>query len=109
MAGNKRLAGRVQAEHHAIRCGYRPPPDTADQSAERPFAEVAEEYLRWGESQGGRGGRPWGRGHARMRRSLLTWWQEKLGLSVLADLNSILPEVEQALQELQAKVVRVKH
>jgi site-specific recombinase XerC len=38
-----------------------------------------------------------------MRRSLLTWWQEKLGLSVLADLKSILPEVEQALQALQAK------
>jgi hypothetical protein len=99
----KRLAQRVQAEHNEIRCGYRPPPDTADRNAQRPFAEVAEEYLRWGESQGGRGGRPWGRGHARMRRSLLAWWQEKLGLSVLADLDLILPDVEEALRELQAK------
>ena len=103
MARDTKTGRRVQAEHNEIRCGYRPPPDKADQSAQRPFVEVAEEYFRWGESQGGRGGRPWGRGHARMRRSLLTWWQEKLGLSVLADLNSILPAAEQALQELQAK------
>jgi integrase len=64
---------------------------------------VVEEYLSWGEAQGGRGGRPWSRPHARNRRTCLSWWQESLGLETLADLEGILPRVEKALRELQGE------
>ena len=96
------LAGRVEREHLEIRRGWRPAPTSALKHARRGFAEVRDEYLAWGNSQGGRGGRPWGKGHARMRRSLLAWWEERLELDLLGELDGILPRVEEALRELQA-------
>ena len=36
-----------------------------------------------------------------MRQSLLGWWQNKLGLITLADLDGILPRVEEELRDLQ--------
>ncbi|NOZ23896.1 MAG: site-specific integrase, partial [Planctomycetes bacterium] len=69
----------------------------------RPFKEVAAEYMEWGESQGGRGGRSWSKTHARMRRSHLTWWKKRLGLRTLADVDGILSRVEKALRELGDK------
>ncbi len=59
--------------------------------------------LAWGESQGGRGGRPWGKTHVRNRITHLGWWQERLGLEILANLEGVLPCVEEALRELQVK------
>jgi len=98
-----KLALRVQAQEDEIRNGYRPPPRSADKHATRPFSEVVDEYLIWGESQGGRGGRPWAKGHARMRQSHLAWWKERLGLETLADLNGVLPRIEKILRELQKR------
>src|SRR5881409_1386768 len=64
----EKLALRVQSDQDAIRNGWRPAPKTSDKP--RLFKEVSTEYLAWGQSQGGRGGHPWGKTHARMRRSL---------------------------------------
>src|SRR5262245_29049938 len=69
----EKFALNVQSEQDAIRKGWRPPPKSSD--VPRDFGDVLKEYLAWGEAQGGRGGRPWGETHARMRRSHLDWWQ----------------------------------
>jgi hypothetical protein len=91
----------VEKEHDEIRKGYRPAPNSAEQHRKSLWSDVLKEYLAWGESQGGRGGRPWGEHHARLRRARLTWWGEQLGLSILADLEGVLPRVEKALRNLQ--------
>ena len=98
-----RMAQRLEDEHRQIRLGYRPAPASADRHRARPFAEVAAEYQAWGESQGGRNGRPWSKTHANERRKKLAYWRERLGLETLGDLDGILPRVEEALRELQAK------
>ena len=97
----QRIADRLEDEHRQVRLGYRPAPQAADRQRHRPVEEVKAEYLAWGESQGGRGGRPWGKTHARMRQSLLRWWRDRLGLITLADLDGILPRVEEELRALQ--------
>jgi len=92
---------REQAKHDEIRKGIRPLPKLSDRS--RSFPETASEYCDWGETQGGRNGHPWGHDHADKRRRHLKWWQEKLKLSILADLDGILPRVECALRGLIKK------
>src|SRR5262249_41083044 len=83
--------------------GYRPAMQTADKHLHCPFVDIKDEYVAWGETQGGRDGRPWGKTHARNRRTHLSWWQEQLGFESLADLAGILPRVEEALRELKTK------
>jgi len=97
----RRIAEHLEDEHIQIRLGYKKVKTSAAKYAKRSFREVADEYLAWGNSQGGRGGRPWGKTHARERKSKLAWWEECLGLEVLGDLEGILPRVEAALRELQ--------
>ena len=99
-AETRRMAEGLEDQHRQIRLGYRPVPKSAVTHAKRSFREVADEYLAWGKSQGGRGGRPWGKGHAYGRQSQLKWWQCRLGLLTLADLDCVLPRVEDALREL---------
>lgn len=99
-AETEKLAHHVQADQDAIRKGWRPPPKTSD--TPRVFDEVMAEYLAWGESQGGRGGRPWAPGHLRMRRSYLGWWKKQLSLEVVSDLVGSLPRVEKALRDHEA-------
>ena len=98
-----RMAERLEDEHRQVRLGYRPAPLAADKHGKRPIAEAVEEYLSWGEAQGGRGGRPWSTPHAGNRRTCLDWWQSTLGLVTLADLDGILPRVEKALRDLQGR------
>ncbi|MEW6358501.1 MAG: site-specific integrase [Planctomycetota bacterium] len=95
-----RMAERIEDEQRQIRLGYRPAPKSAEKHRNRPFAEVAGEYLAWGEAQGGKSGMSWSKGHLRMRQSRLGWWRAQLGLQTLADLDGILPRVEKALREL---------
>jgi integrase len=97
------MANRLEDEHRQVRIGYRPAPLSAKKHQSRPFIEVAQEYLAWGEAQGGRGGRPWGGTHLRNRRSHLNWWTERLGIETLADLEGVLPRVEEELRKLQRK------
>lgn len=96
-----RIAQKIEDDHRQVRLGYRPPSSPADKYKSRPFAEVVAEYISWGESQGGRGGRPWATEHARKRRDNLQWWQNQLGIQTLGEVNGILPRVEKALRELQ--------
>ena len=88
----KRQADLMQLRQDQIRSGDRP---SAKQSKPaRNIHEVAEEYLRWGECQGGRGGRPWGEIHARNRRHQLNGWRNLLQLKTMNDLQDCLPAVE---------------
>lgn len=95
------MAGRLEDEHRQVRLGYRPAQSSAQRHRNRAFHDVVLEYMSWGESQGGRGGHPWGKTHARNRRTHLKWWQEQLGIATLADLPGILPRVETELRGLQ--------
>jgi len=95
------MAERLEDEHRQVRVGYRPAPKAADKHKKRPFSEVATEYLSWGESQGGRRGHPWSKDHAVRKRCHLGWWQQRLGLERLGDVDGVLPRVEKALRELQ--------
>jgi hypothetical protein len=97
-----RIAQDAETEHRKIRLGYLPAPETVERYEEYPFADTLTEYLAWGEAQGGRGGRPWGREHARKRRERLNWWQNRLTLGHLSNLDGSLARVEAALRELQA-------
>ena len=97
------MARKFEDEHRQIRLGYRTAPTTADGHQLRSFTVVMEEYLAWGEAQGGRGGRAWSTPHARNRRTSLEGWKERLSLETLADLEGILPRVEKALRTLQAE------
>ena len=107
-AETRRMAERLEDEHRQIRLGYRPVPNSAAKHAKRPFSEVREEYLAWGKAQGGRGGRPWGRTHARERENKLAWWEGRLSLETLADLTGVLPRVEAVLRELQTNGRKTK-
>ena len=96
----RKLALAVQAEQDAIRRGWKPAPKPS--ARPRRISEVVDEYLAWGGAQGGRGGRPWGKTHLRMRKAHLAWWQERLDCELLSDLNGSLGDVERALRELEA-------
>ena len=96
----KQEAKRLDAEHRLVRQGVTPAPAPTKKHKQRPFEEAKLEYFAWGEAQGGRGGRAWGKDHARNRKARLTWWQEQLELGVLGDLVGCLPRAEEALREL---------
>ena len=98
------MARKFEDDHRQIRLGYRPAPKVSD--TPRVFADVAGEYLEWGKSQGGHGGRPWNRYHTHMRNRHLNFWKEHLNLTTLADLT--LPKVEAAAQELQRVKIKGK-
>lgn len=93
------LANQIQAEHDAIRKGWRPPPKPSD--TPRPFQEVCDEYLAWGMAQGGHHGRPWSSTHNRQKRNKLAFWKDRLGLSMLSDLVGSLARVEAVLRDLK--------
>jgi hypothetical protein len=99
-AETERLAHQIELRELEIKRGLRPVPKSADKAAARPFREVAAEYCEWGAVQGGRGGRPGGATHLRMRRDHLAWWAERLSLDSMADLAGVLPKVEAALRDL---------
>ncbi|HRU06741.1 MAG TPA: tyrosine-type recombinase/integrase [Candidatus Brocadiia bacterium] len=101
----RRIAADLEDEARKITLGYVEAPTTAAKHRGRAFAETAAEYLAWGKAQGGRGGRPWGPGHAHMRQTHLDWWKQRLGLETLADLDGgLLARAEAALRELGAEV-----
>jgi len=96
-----RLATRVEAEEYDIRKGIRTAPTPSIKARNRSFREVADEHIAWGKAQGGRGGRPWSATHSRMRIAQLQWWQNRLHLTKLGDLENVLPAVEAALRQLK--------
>ncbi len=95
-AETERIAAKIEAKHAAIRNGHLPRPKPKD----RPFDEASTAYFAWGETQGGRHGRPWAPEHTRKRRSQLSWWKERLELRYVSDLDGSLTSVEDALHDL---------
>ncbi len=95
------MARRFEDEHRQIRLGYRPMPKSYDDAKSRLFSDVAAEYLAWGKAQGGIGGRPWSLKHSQKRHFYLEHWRKTLGIKTLADLDGILPRLEQGLRVLQ--------
>jgi len=97
-----RMAQKLEQDHREVRLGYRPAPmDSARDT--KPFDEAVEEYLAWGETQGGRGGRPWGKTHAASRRRHLPFWRDRLGVRQVRDLEGTLARVERILRQLRAE------
>ena len=102
-AETRRIADRLEDEHRQVALGYRPAPKASDGARKRAFREVADEFLAWGKAQGGRRGLAWAPTHAYMRESFLDFWQERLGLVALGDVEGCLPRVEKVLRELQGQ------
>jgi len=98
-----RIACKIEQEHSEIRRGLRPAPTSAVKHGRREFSKVIEEYLAWGASQGGRGGRPWAKTHERKKKAQLNWWIATLGFQTLGEVEGCLPDVEKSLQGLQEK------
>src|SRR5262245_16627716 len=92
-------AQALEVRDAQIRLGVHPRPDQQSAMLARPIGEVIEEYLAWGQLQGGRGGRPWASKHQRQRATQLAWWQTCLHLRTLGDCINILPGVERLIQE----------
>ena len=98
----EQLAARIEQEQRDIRKGYREPPKNYTKYAGRALADFVAEYLAWGKSGGGHKGKPWAHYHHLERQRKLAFWQERLKLQTLADLEGILPKVEKVLREVQA-------
>ena len=73
-AETRRMAQSLEDKHLKVRLGYIAAPHPAEKHKNTPFREIADEYLDWGMASGGRGGRPWGKTHARERKNKLKWW-----------------------------------
>jgi hypothetical protein len=56
-----KIAQRLEDDHRQISLGYRPIPKTNLKHRNDPFEKAMQEYLDFGNMQGGRGGRPWGK------------------------------------------------
>src|SRR5437868_665520 len=76
------LAMRRQAHENEIRDGIIPAPKPIYK-----FRELADEYLAWGEAQGGHHGRPWSPRVIEKHRYLLAWWEQKLDLCTIDNLK----------------------
>ena len=93
------MAKKFEDDHRQIRLGYRPPKKTSD--TPRTFAEVVKEYISWGTSQGGHGGRKWSPVHVKMRtRHLTEFWPKHL--------KTMLAEVALQKVEVGARVLQDK-
>jgi len=99
----QRIADAIEGQQKEIReqvaLGLRKPPTSAEIAKPRPISEIVDEYLVWGEAQGGHGGRPWSPVHRAMRtRHLTEFWPEKIGLKSVSDIT--IPKVESAARQL---------
>ena len=99
-AESERLLFQMQDEQDKIRTGLIPLPDKFNKALRRPFAEVVAEYLAWGSTQGGRGGRPWAAKVSDSHRVHLEWWCSALSLEEMGDLIGKLPQAEKALRAM---------
>jgi integrase len=100
-AETEEMAAIVQAKQTAIRKTWADAPKASASAKSRDFSKITAQYSAWGESCGGVGGRPWAPEHAEKREAGLAWWKKELGFQTLADLDGVLPRVENALRGLQ--------
>ena len=99
--GKKKTLNHVQAleaEHRAVRNGEKDVPPSWLRERNKPIAEIIAEYLGWGKTQGGRGGRPWAKALADNRRRHLDMWVDVLGLKTLGEID--LARVEEHTRTL---------
>ena len=92
-------ARELEGKHRLIRIGAVPRPKASCKP--RLLSEVAKEYLEWGKSQGGHGGRPWSTWHYQHRLAHMEFWQAELSIRLLHEIS--LRDVEAVLRDLQAK------
>jgi integrase len=97
------IAQKLEDDHRQVRLGYRDAPTSARKHRGRPFEDVVDEYLEWGDAQGGRKGRPWSEIHSKRRITIIGWWRTRLGLVTLVDLVGCLPRVEKALRDFESE------
>lgn len=90
----QKQADMLELREREIRNGLRPPPEPESGNRNRDFNDVFDEYMAWGEYQGGRGGLPWDDEHAIKKRRDLLFWRDTLGLKIIGDAEQILPKVE---------------
>lgn len=91
----------IEAREREIRLGLRVVPSVSEKAKKRPISELMDEYMDWGNAQGGRGGRPWSPMNSRKRRYYLDWWTEALNLKKLSDLHDRQADAEKALRSLK--------
>jgi len=94
------MAQRLEDEHKQVRLGYRPAPTPQSKNHHESFQTVKQEYLAWGEAQGGRNGFPWSTIHTRMRTRHLDFWETELSLVTLGDIKHSIRKVESVVQRL---------
>lgn len=97
----KKMADTLEDQHRLAALGIDSLVLQAERRRNTSFADTKDEYLAWGQTQGGRNNGPWGATHARNRRSHLDWWQGILKLDTLADLEGSLSAVEGTLRALK--------
>ncbi len=97
---SQKQADLLEAREREIRLGLRPVPSVSEAAGKRAIDDVVAEYLAWGDTQGGRGGRPWSPENSKKRRYYLAWWKGKLKLKKLSDLHDRLPDAEKAIRTL---------
>ncbi len=95
-----KIARRLEDEAALVRAGVKPATSYGKHRA-RPFDDLVKEYRAWGESQGGRNGRPWGRERCKKVAAILAFWRSELNLETVADLDGVLPRVEAVLRKMQ--------
>jgi integrase len=96
----RQIANKIEDDHHQVALGYRDPAKPWEKTKARSFRVAADEYLAWGEAQGGIRGHPWGAHHLRQRTFYLKFWEKTLDLKTLGDLYGKLPDVEQVLRDM---------
>jgi integrase len=96
----QKQADMLENREREIALGLRASPAVPNAAAGKKIAEALSEHIEWGKFEGGRGGFPWSATHAHDRESNMKWWIHELGLDAVVDLETILPDVERALQTL---------
>jgi len=99
---SRKIAEQVQARHRMIQAGLLPPPKSYD--LPRTYTEVVEEYLKWGEAQGGKHHSGWSKSHRRDRERYLKFFSGELGFKTMKDLDGCLQRVERVLRQKELKL-----
>jgi len=94
----EKIAAQVQGREYAIRNRVASPPKASDVA--RSIEQVIAEYLQWGNTVGGRRGRPWSREHARKREQNLEFWRKELKLRTQHDLVDCQRRVERVIHRM---------
>ena len=100
----ERIALQVQGKEFAIRNGVAAAPKASDQA--RNIDQITAEYQFWGNSVGGRRGRPWGPEHARKRAQDLAFWKAELRLQTQFDLIDCQARVERVIHRIHIETGR---